>query len=205
MAGRFDGVVQGLYDGLVQVDDGGHASQVFGYRLARYRQAMAMQQPFVEQVAHHGRHAAVVVQVLHQVAPAGLEVCQYRRGIAHSLEIVLRDVDAYAFSHSDEMQYRIGTATQHDDDAKGVFEGFARHDVRGLDVALQQYAHVFAGLVAFPFFLLAHRWVWRRIGEAHAQGLDGGGHRIGRVHATAGTCARAGMLDNAEEVLIGQV
>src|SRR5207253_2314042 len=30
----------------------------------------------------------------------------------------------------------------------------------------------------------------RRVGKAHAHRLDGGGHRVGRVHAAAGACAR---------------
>ena len=55
------------------------------------------------------------------------------------------------------------------------------------------------------FFCFAERGVGRRVGQAHAEGFDSGGHGIGGVHSSAGAGAGAGIHHDAFEVGFVQV
>jgi hypothetical protein len=71
-----------------------HAPQVFGDRLAGDRHAIAVQMAAVEQRLHQHRHAADIVQILHHVPPARLEVADIRGALADLAEIMQVELDA---------------------------------------------------------------------------------------------------------------
>src|SRR5207249_2948338 len=60
---------------------------VLTYRAAGHGEAVAVQQPLVEEHAHHGRDPADGVKILHDVRAARLEVGQERHAVAHALKI----------------------------------------------------------------------------------------------------------------------
>ncbi len=80
--------VTGLFDRIGQrPDDGLVGGQVWGFRevfgqgLAGHRQGAAIEQAFLKEVFHHGRHPAYLMEVFHQVLAARLEVGQVGRAV----------------------------------------------------------------------------------------------------------------------------
>ena len=58
------------------------------------------------------------------------------------------------------------------------------------DIVFNQLKYCFTGTMTVVFLGIGNRFLCRTIGQAHAKCLDGGCHRVGRVHAA--TRARAG-------------
>src|SRR5258708_32489552 len=167
MPGGFDRPFEGqnnILFGEVQVRNGG---QVFRQGLSGDGEAMAVQQSFLQEVSHYGGDASVLVQVLHEVFAAGFEVRQYRDLIADSLEVVLCKGDVYASGHGDQVEYGIGASAQDHDHGDGVLEGFAGHDIFGLNIFFQEDADGCSGVQAFFFLFFAEVGVGRGEGEAH--------------------------------------
>src|SRR5690606_27467995 len=129
MSGRFDWFIQRLDNGLVDLVDRRYIGEVLGERFSRNGQAVTVEQPLVKQVFHHCRYPAILVQILHQIFSAWFKISQYRRRIAHPLEIILCDFDAHTFADGDEMQYSIGASAKDDNEAYGVFKRLPGHDV----------------------------------------------------------------------------
>ena len=90
--------------------ESGQIAQIFGQGLARHRQAVTMQQPFVQEVLHHCRSAADVMQIFHHVLAAGFEVGHIRHTVTHRLEVVDGECHVNSASHSDQMQHGVGGA-----------------------------------------------------------------------------------------------
>ena len=104
-------------------------------------QAVAVDEALGEEVLHHRRHSADLVQVLHHVPAAGLEVGDEGDPIAHRLEVVDGEVHVHRAGHRDEVQHRVGGPSERHDHHHCVLERGAGHDVARLDVLLHQRAH----------------------------------------------------------------
>jgi len=92
-----------------------------------------------------------------------------------------------------KVENEIGGATERGADEDGVFERLARHDIAGLDAALEEVHDGGAGAFAIAALFLADGELRAAVGKAHAEDLDGGGHCIRGIHTAAG----AGTGDGA--------
>ena len=153
--------------------ESGQIAQIFGQGLARHRQAVTMQQSFVQEVLHHCRGAADVMQIFHHVLAAGLEVGHIRHAVTHRLEVVDGEDHINSARHGDQMQHGVGRAAQRHDHNHGVFERLTGHNIARFDILLQQGAH----RLSSPETLVELAGVGgRRRGaerQAHAQRFDG--------------------------------
>src|SRR6516162_3196892 len=114
-------------------------AQILGDGLAGDGHAIAMQIAAVEQCLHQHRHAANVVQVLHYIAAAGLQIANIRRALADLAESVQVEIDARLVGDRRDVQPAIGRAAGSGDDGRGVLNRLAGDDVAGADVLPQQF------------------------------------------------------------------
>ncbi len=151
-----------------------------------------MQRPILQHDSHDSGDSPDRMQVLHDVTAGRLEVGEIGRTVADPLEVLQAQLDVDCMSHCDEMQDRVRRTSQHHRDCDGVFECLPGHDLSGSDVLFQQAPDGGAGCTALIEFAGIRGGSRRAVRQAHAQGFDGGRHRIGGVHAPTGACARAG-------------
>ena len=167
--------------------------EVLRERLAGDRQAVAVEQAPVEQVLHESARASRGMQVLLDEPSAGLEVGEVGHAAGDGLEVGGPERHLHRAGHGDQVEHGVRRATERHDDDHGVFEGPPRHDVAGLEIALEQPADRGCrpeALVELAGVLGRDR---RRVGKRHAERLDRGCHRVGGVHAAAGARPGAGM------------
>ena len=151
-------------DDVLALGEVAEACEVFCQRSSGHREAVAVKDPSSEKEAEDRRSAADVVQVLHHVLPARLEVSEKWDPVAHVLEIVERQRNVDGARHRDQMQHGVGRAAERHDGHHRVFEGLPRHDVARLDVSLQQLANRLAGPQAFLLFSRVLRGRRRAVG-----------------------------------------
>ena len=178
----------------------GHVLQYFGNGLAADGDAVAMQQARVEQHFHHLRNPACAVQIYSQVLAAGLEVAQHGRFDAHAFEIVDGPLHLCRVGNCQEVQDRVGRAASGHDDRHRVFDGLPGHDIAGFQVHLDGLDQHFRRLFGRVHLLVMRVGHGGRVGEADAQCLEGAGHGVGGVHATARARAGDGALFDFLEV-----
>jgi hypothetical protein len=197
----------GLYgqDDALTVGEPGELLEVLGDGLARDRLLAVVHEALLDQVLHKGRGAADVLDVLHHVLARGLHVGKKRDLVAGFLEVVDGELDATRLGHRDDVQNRVGRATCRHHHHHGVLERLPGHDVLGLQVHLEQLHHCGASRVALGLLLLGVGGHGARVRKRHPQRLDGSGHRVGRVHAAAGSCARARLLHDDLALLLGHL
>ena len=88
------------------------------------------------------------------------------------------------------MQDRVGGSAKRNDHGDGIFERFACHDVERLNVLTNEINYSRASALTVANFVVRDGLLRRTVCEAHAECLDSGCHRVGRIHATA--CTGAG-------------
>jgi hypothetical protein len=116
----------------------GASGEVLGERLARHRDAAAVEHAAREQHLHQRGDAADVVEILHRIAAARSEIGEERRPVARRLEVVDREVHTDGTRHRDQVQHRVGRAAEHHREHHRVLERRPRHDVARLEVELEQ-------------------------------------------------------------------
>ncbi|SLD09903.1 Uncharacterised protein [Mycobacteroides abscessus subsp. massiliense] len=173
--------------------------QVLGHGLAGDGQAIAVQQAGIQERAHHHGHPPDLVDILHHVAAKGFDVRQMRHLIADASEVGQRQFDLGLFGDGQQMQHRVGGATERHHHGDGVLEGLLGEDVARGDPAAQ---HLNDGLAGLACVLLAALVDGDRRGAArqgHSQRLGGAGHGVGGVHAAAGALTRTdGAFDDVD-------
>ena len=92
------------------------------------------------------------------------------------------------------MQHRVGGAFERRYHRDGVLECLHRQNVRWFDAASHQLCDCRASLVCILALALAHGFLRGGVRQRQPKSLDGGGHRVGRVHAGAGAWAWNGGL-----------
>ena len=124
------------------------------------------------------------------------QIRQYRYPLANLDKIVQRQLNAHRAGHGQQVQNRVGGTTQGNHHGDGVLERLPGHDVRGLDVLLQQIQHRCPGGATVLRLGIGHRILGRTARQAHTHGFNGRRHGVGSVHATAGAWAgNGGFLD----------
>ena len=111
MARRLDRIFDRLEDFLTGLQSW-QAAEVFGHRLARAGQAIAIEQPFFQQVFHHRGRAADGVQIFFHIATARLQVRDKRNAVAGALEVIDRQLDVHGPRHGDQMEHGVGRAAE---------------------------------------------------------------------------------------------
>ena len=209
VAGRLDRVLHRLNDLL----PGGQplaGGEVFRQRLAGDGHAIAVEQALVEQILHQAAGAADRVQVFLHVLAARLQVGEVGHPPRHPLEVGRLERHVHRAGHGDQVEHGVGGAAENHHRHDGVFKAAPGHDVAGLEVEFQKATD----RRARPLALIELAPIFRRdrcaVGQRHPQGLDRRGHRVGRVHAAAGTgtgaglphdVAAAGIVDAAGDIL----
>ena len=117
----------------------GQLGQVLGHRRAGHREAVAVDGAVLQQQLQHGRRAADLVEILHHVLAARLEVGEERDPVADRLEVVDGQIDTPT---ERAMAIRCSTALVEPPRAIVMTMAFSNacpgHDVAWLDVPLQQ-------------------------------------------------------------------
>src|SRR5690606_7320810 len=106
-AGRVDGVREGAQHLAVRVGRG-DAGQVLGDGTAGDGEAVAVQQPGVEQRLHDHRDATDVVDVLHHVPAEGFDVGEVRHARTDACEVVQGQLHPGFVGDGQQVQHRIG-------------------------------------------------------------------------------------------------
>ena len=140
---------------------------------------------FPETHLEHAGGASDLVHVLHDVLARGLEIRDEGRLVGDGLEVVQGERDAHGVRHGDQVQHGVGGPAERDDDHHGVLKRRAGHDVAGLEVDLQHVLDGLPGHEAFVHLQRVLRGDGGRVGQGHAERLDGGSHGVGGVHAAA--------------------
>mmetsp|Transcript_36622 Transcript_36622/g.91818 ORF Transcript_36622/g.91818 Transcript_36622/m.91818 type:complete len:212 (-) Transcript_36622:952-1587(-) len=84
------------------------ARKVFGKRLPGDGHGAAVKKALLQKVFHHCRRAAHVPHVLHDIAPARLQVCNQGDTIADPLEVLDDERHAGCARHSQQVQHSVG-------------------------------------------------------------------------------------------------
>ena len=153
-------------------------------------QAIAMEQALGEEGFHEWHDAADGYQLGHEKTPAGLQVCKHWHALTNAGEILEGEFDFGRVSNGEEVKNGVRRASQGNDHRDGIFEGFLGNDIRGKDATLEHVENSGAGISTILCLLRRNGILRGTIRETEAHRLDGGGHRVGRIHTTAR--ARAG-------------
>src|SRR5690606_8271045 len=105
---------------------------------AGHGQAVAVEQPGLEEVPHDHRHAADAVEVDHVVLAAGLGVGDVGHPVGDAVEVVERQVDPGLGGDRQQVEHGVGRAPEGHGDGDGVLEGLLGQDVAGPDAGPQQ-------------------------------------------------------------------
>ncbi len=117
----------------------GSVGEVFGERLARHRQAVAVDEAllssryFITAGVPPTRCRSAITYL-----PLGLRSARYGTRSLTLLEVVDRQLDADRAGHGDQMQHGVGRAAERHHQHHRVLERLAGHDVARLEVEFQQ-------------------------------------------------------------------
>ncbi|KZL80902.1 hypothetical protein CI238_06658, partial [Colletotrichum incanum] len=204
VARGLDGVAEGADDLLVG-GERGHVLDVLLHRLTGDGDAGAVNQAFLQEELEQAGGATDAVHVGHDVLSRGLQVSQEGGAVGDGLEVVDGELDADGVGNSQEMEHSVGAASEDVDDDHGVLESLARHDVARADVLLEDVLDGGADALALGLLARVLGGAAAAAGHRQTERLDGGGHGVGRVHASAGTAAGAGVADDVEALLLGDL
>ncbi|KAK1526013.1 uncharacterized protein CCOS01_08431 [Colletotrichum costaricense] len=201
VARRLDGVAEGADDGLV-LGEVGRAGDVLLHRLARDGDAGAVDEAFLEEELEQAGGAADAVHVGHDVLSRRLQVSQEGRAVRDGLEVVDGELDADGVGDGEQVEDGVGAASEDVDDDHGVLKGLAGHDIARANVLLEEVLDSRANVLALGLLGGILGGAAGAVRHRQAERLDGGGHCVRGVHATAGAGAGAGVADDVEALLL---
>ncbi len=173
--------------------------QVLRHRPAGDGEAVAVQQPGLQQVAHHDRDATDRIDVDHVVLPMRLGVGNVGHARGHGVEVLQGQIHVSLGGDGQQMEHGVGGAAEGHGDGDGVLEGLLGHDLAGPDALLQQADHGQARSVREVVPAAVGGGRRRRPRQRHAERLSHRRHGVGGEHARAAALARAGAaLDGIE-------
>lgn len=201
VTGRLDGVAHGA-DDLLLGGEVGVGLDVLLHGLAGDGDARAINDTFPEKELEEGGGTTNLAEILHDVLAGGLEVSEEGDSVGNGLEVVDSELDANGVGDGDEMEDGVGAATKNGNDGHGVLKGLAGHDVAGADVLSEEGLNSLTDALALGLLAGVLGGVAGRAGESHTESLDGAGHGVGSVHATARTTTGASVADDVEALLL---
>jgi len=131
-----DGVLDGAHHDLAGRLHRGRADLRDG--AAIHGGLLAMQQVPLEQLAHHERHSACVVQLGGSIAATRPQVGDERRARRDGVEVVDVQIDPELVGDGQQVQHAVGGAAGGGDRGDAVLEGRAVDDVRGPHITPHQ-------------------------------------------------------------------
>jgi hypothetical protein len=157
----------------------------------------------VRELGHHGRQAARVVEVLHQVPAGGLEVDEPRRRRAQLVEQAERQLDADAPGEREQVQDRVRRAADRVQHADRVLERLAREDRGGPLVLLHHRDDPPAGRLREPGAPRVDRRDRRAARQRHPEALGNARHRRRGPHRHAVAVRPRDRVLDLDELLLG--
>ncbi len=136
-------------------------------------------------LAQHGRQAARVIEILHEVFARGLQVHEAGHVRGEPIEILEREGDADAASECEQVDHRVRRAADRCIRANCILEGGARQHLRHAQILVHHLHDAPAGELRKPFAArvgCGNRGVFR---ERHAERLHHARHRRGGAHRHA--------------------
>ncbi|TKW50631.1 hypothetical protein CTA1_5680 [Colletotrichum tanaceti] len=204
VARGLDGVAEGADDLLVGRERR-HVLDVLLHRLSGDGDAGAVNHALLEEELEQAGGAADAVHVGHDVLSGGLQIGEEGGAVGDGLEVVDGELDADRVGDGEQVEDGVGAASEDVDDDHGVLKGLAGHDVAGADVLLEDVLDGGADAGALGLLARVLGGAAAAAGHGQAEGLDGGGHGVGGVHASAGAAAGAGVADDVEALLLGDL
>ena len=178
--------------------------QVLGHGPPGDGQAVAVQQPGVEQLPHHHRHPADAVEVGHVVAAVGLGVGQVGHPGGHPVEVVELQLDPGLVGDGQQVEHGVGGAAQGHGHGDGVLERLLGHDLAGPDPLPEQLDHGPAGGEGAVVAAAVDGRGRRAPRQRHAEGLGHRRHGVGGEHAGARSLGGAGVVLDEAQLLVGE-
>ena len=161
-----------------------------------------MQHAVLQQNLHDLGNAAGPVKIGGDEPSGGLEVTEYRNSRPYALEIIELQRHPRCSCDGEQMQNRVGGATDRHRDRDPVLEGPAGEDLPreplGGDRLHQRRGGCRGAVCLFRIFG-RHR---RGIGQAHAHGFEHRGHGVGREHPAAGALSGAGAAFHLQQLAV---
>ena len=164
-----------------------------------------MQVAAIEQRLHQHRHAADIVEVLHHIAPAGLQIGDVGGAPKDLADIVQIKFDADLVGHCRQMEPGIGRAAGGGNDGRGIFERLAGDDVARAQIAAHEVHHCAARGFGEGVARVIGRRRARRAGQCQTDRLGDAGHRVGGELATARAGRRTGDAFELMQLVIGKL
>ncbi len=125
----------------VLVDRKHNILQIFRQRAPRHRQAVAMQQPGIQQRLQHHRDAADVEHVQRHVFAARLQVRNVRRAPHDRRDVIQREAQPCLMRHRRQMQRSVGGTARGAHHHGGVLKRPQRTDVARPDILFDEIHH----------------------------------------------------------------
>ena len=186
---------------LAELLEGRHLSEVVGQGAPGHRHHVAVQQAVAQQLLHHHRHAAQLVQAHHRIRAVRLQAGDQRHPFADRLDPLDRQRHLGFAGDRHQVQVHVGRAAHRVDGGDRVLERLHRHDVErpdaGRDQPVQRVDRRHRLRVHVLVDAAAGIVVGRMRGAArqhHADRLGHRAHRVGGEHRAAGAAARHHVL-----------
>ena len=144
-----------------------------------------MQQALVQQRLHERLNAADLYEFGHGIAARRTHVRQHRHPIADAGEVIQLQRHVRGMGNCQQVQDGVGRTFECHADGDRILERLEAKDVGRFDVAVDQRPHRGARVIAIAALVFADGVLGRRVRQRQAQGFDGGGHGIRRVHPAA--------------------
>ena len=144
-----------------------------------------MQIAALQERLHQDRDAADIVQILHDIAPARLQIGDVRRALRDLAEIVQVELDADLVRDRRDVQPAIGRAAGRRDDRHSVLDRLPRDDVAGPDVAPDEFHDGFTRRLGVGVARVVGCRCPGRSGQGQPDRLGDAGHRVRGEEAAA--------------------
>jgi hypothetical protein len=146
-------------------------------------------------------NAADAVDVVHDVTAEWLQVPQVRNLLTDPGEVLQRQVHVGLPGDGKQVKDGVGGSSEGHDDCDGVLECGLGHDLASGDALAQHLHHSLARAVRVTVPAPIHRRRRGRARQRHTEGLGNRRHGVGRVHASAGSLARADRALDAVDLV----
>ncbi len=165
--------------------------EVLGDRLAGDGEAVAIEQPGVEQLLHHDLHTPDPVEIGHVVLAVGLHVGKVRNPGTDAIEVVELQLHVCLVRDCEEVQHGVGRTAERHRDRDRILERGLGHDLAGPEVELEQVHHGPARFIGEVVATTVDGGRRRRARQRHSHCLGDRRHRVRGEHARARTLGRA--------------
>ena len=155
-----------------------------------------------EQAAGEQRRAAGAVQVERDVAAAGAQVADQRRGLGDAVEVVDVQLDAGFAGEREQVQHDVGRAAGRGGADDPVLQRALGQQVARAHAALEHVHDQAAGRPADLALAVVGRADGGAAHRREAEEFEHGGHRVGGVLRAASAGARAGVHRDRGELFV---